>query len=670
VIVRKPDETADTLDLAELARAARRSWSFIVALTLLGAAAAAGLLLFGPRRFQAASSIVVRSQQTSRASLLAKFAGGGDGAASLLDAGTSSPLETEVQILSSRELVGRVVDSLQLQVQVRAPDGIASNAVVQAARLPGAFKPRKYTVSSGADGTIRVVGRDTTVTVPSGQPVVLPVGRLSLTSAVHAGGPYEIQLFDREDAVTRIGKRISISKAGGEVLRVTCRTSDSVTAAAIPNLLVGYYLALRHTTDRGTNQHRVEFLTAQLDSVTRQLAIAEQSLRGFQESSRLIDPQTIGKLSLERAGELRASIGENDVERGALEQLMGQVSAGSMSVRDLVAYPAFLKSPAINALLTQIGELETERSKLLVTRLDSDSEVVALSKSIRTLEGQLGPMATAYQSSLKRQHQDLSLQLDSLRTALGAFPAELASGNRLQRSVLQLSQVQTAMQAQLVEARIAAVTEGGNVQSLDIAEPPMRVAFPRPLPTMAAGLGGGLFIGLAIAMFVGMMGRWVQDPATLERTTGAPALRFDPHLPLLLGASTTRTILVAPLGSGNSAYIDPVIARLVETAALRSVSATVLDLSAGTVPDVHGTIARLESENGLVVVKLPAITSDTAAAAIGEQRAVLLVAPERRVARAQLADAVQMLRRLDVPLAGVVINGNGRNGTNGRNGVS
>ena len=668
--MRTPDETADTLDLAELARAARRSWSFIVALTLLGAAAAAGLLLFGPRRFQAASSIVVRSQQTSRASLLAKFAGGGDGAASLLDAGTSSPLETEVQILSSRELVGRVVDSLQLQVQVRAPDGIASNAVVQAARLPGAFKPRKYTVSSGADGTIRVVGRDTTVTVPNGQPVVLPVGRLSLTSAVHTGGPYEIQLFDREDAVTRIGKRISISKAGGEVLRVTCRTSDSVTAAAIPNLLVGYYLALRHTTDRGTNQHRVEFLTAQLDSVTRQLAIAEQSLRGFQESSRLIDPQTIGKLSLERAGELRATIGENDVERGALEQLMGQVSAGSMSVRDLAAYPAFLKSPAINALLTQIGELETERSKLLVTRLDSDSEVVALSKSIRTLEGQLGPMATAYQSSLKRQHQDLSLQLDSLRTALGAFPAELASGNRLQRSVLQLSQVQTAMQAQLVEARIAAVTEGGNVQSLDIAEPPMRVAFPRPLPTMAAGLGGGLFVGVAIAMFVGMLGRWVQDPATLERTTGAPALRFDPHLPLLLGASTTRTILVAPLGSGNSAYIDPVIARLVETAALRSVSATVLDLSAGTVPDVHGTIERLESENGLVVVKLPAITSDTAAAAIGEQRAVLLVAPERRVARAQLADAVQMLRRLDVPLAGVVINGNGRNGTNGRNGVS
>ena len=660
--MRTPDDAADTLDLAELARAARRSWSFIVAVMVLGAAVAGGLLLFGPRRFEAASSIVVRSQQASGASFLAKLAGGagGDGAASLLQAGSSSPLETEVQILSSRELVGRVVDSLRLQVEVRAPDGIASNSLVQTADLRGSFKPRKYTLSIDPNGTIRVAGRDTTVTVPSGQPVVLPVGRISLREAARGPARYEIRLFDREDAVTRMRKRISVSKAGGEVLRVSCRTSDSLTAAAIPNLLVDYYLVLRHSTDRGTNQHRVEFLTAQLDSVTRQLAISEQSLRRFQESSRLIDPQTIGKLSLERAGELRATIGENDVERGALEQLLGQVSAGSMSVRDLAAYPAFLKSPAINALLTQIGELETERSKLLVTRLETDSEVVALSKSIHTLEGQLGPMAGAYESSLKRQHQDLSLQLDSLRTALGAFPAELASGNRLQRSVLQLSQVQAAMQAQLVEARVAAVTEGGNVQSLDIAEPPMRVAFPRPLPTMAAGLGGGLLVGLGIAMFVGMLGRWVQDPATVERATGVPALRFDPHLPLLLGASTTRTILVAPLA--ESAHVDPIIARLVQTASLRSVTATVLDLSAGTVPDVSGTIERLESENGLVVVKLPTITSDTAAAAIAENRPVLLVAPERRFARAQLVDAVQMLKRLEVPCAGVVLNSNGRNG--------
>lgn len=659
-MTRARDDAADTLDLAELARAARRGWRLVAALTLVGAAIAGLVLAFGPRRFEAVSTIVVRSSAGSRATLLSKLAGG-DGAASLLDAGSSSPLETEVEILSSRDLIGQVVDSLRLQVRVRKPDGFAANRLIQTADLTGSFQPRAYTVSFHGDGTLRLDGADTSLTGRSGQPVTLPIGRLTFRPAARgAARRFELTVLDREDAITRLGKQVSVAKAGGEVLSVACRASDSLTAAAVPNLLVAYYLGLRHTTDRGTNLHRVEFLTAQLDSVTRELTGAERALERFQDSSRLIDPQTIGKLQLERAGDLRASIGANDVERGALEQLMAQVSAGSMSVRDLAAYPAFLKSPAINALLSQIGELETERSKLLVTRLDSDSEVVALSKSIHNLEGQLGPMAAAYESSLKRERQDLAQQLDSLRTALGAFPAALASGNRLQRGVLQLSQVQSAMQAQLVEARVAAISEGGNVQSLDVAQPPMEVAFPRPLPVMSAGLGAGLLAGVAIAMLVGTLGRWVQDAATVERATGVPALQFDPQVPLLLGASTARTILVAPLAP--TTCVDRVVERLVQTASLRSLSTAVLDLTAGPLPDVDGTIRRLESENALVVVKLPTIASDTAAAAIREHRAVLLVAPARRVARAQLVGAVQMLRRLEVPCAGVVLQDNGRNG--------
>jgi uncharacterized protein involved in exopolysaccharide biosynthesis len=657
--VRPREETGDTLDLFELVAAARRGWQFVALFTVLGAAAAAALLAFGPRRFSAASSVVIRASQERGTSLLSKLADAGG--AGLLDGGSSSPLETEIQILSSRDLIGKVVDSLRLQVQVRSPKGLASSAVVDSLDLPGSFRQRKYTISRAAGGLLRISGPETTLVAAAARPVRLAIGRLALGRAARdGGGPYELLLLDREDAITLVAKTITTSKAGGEVLRVACTARDSLTAAAVPNLLVAYYLALRHATDRGTNQHRVEFLTAQLDSVTRQLSGAELALERFQQSSHLIDPQTIGKIQLERAGDLRTQLGENDVERGALQQLMSQVAAGRMSVRELAAYPEFLKSPAINSLLGQIGELETERSKLLVTRLDSDSDVVALAKSIRHLEGQLGPMATAYETSLERQRQDLAQQLDSLQAALGTFPAALASGNRLQRNVVQLSQVHAALQAQLVDARIAAISEGGNVQPLDVAQPPRDISFPKTAPTAAAGVGGGFAFGLVVAVLVGLLGRWVQDPATVERATGVPALRFDPHVPLLLGASTARTILVAPLTP--AALVDPVVARLVQTAALRSVAAAVLDLTSGTVPDVDGTIQRLESENGLVVVKLPTITSDMAAAAIREHRSVLLVAPERRVARAQIVGAVQLLRRLDVPCAGVVLNGHGRNG--------
>jgi Mrp family chromosome partitioning ATPase len=59
---------------------------------------------------------------------------------------------------------------------------------------------------------------------------------------------------------------------------------------------------------------------------------------------------------------------------------------------------------------------------------------------------------------------------------------------------------------------------------------------------------------------------------------------------------------------------------------------------------------------------LPSVSSETAAAVMRPDRPVLLVTPERRVARAQLLDAIQMLRRLDTPCAGVVMSGSDTNG--------
>jgi len=57
----------------------------------------------------------------------------------------------------------------------------------------------------------------------------------------------------------------------------------------------------------------------------------------------------------------------------------------------------------------------------------------------------------------------------------------------------------------------------------------------------------------------------------------------------------------------------------------------------------------------MVIVRLPALAADETAAALTPQRAVLLVAPPGRVERRLLLGAVQTLRRLDVPCAGVVV---------------
>jgi hypothetical protein len=184
---------------------------------------------------------------------------------------------------------------------------------------------------------------------------------------------------------------------------------------------------------------------------------------------------------------------------------------------------------------------------------------------------------------------------------------------------------------------------------------------------------------MVAALMVGALGRWVQDPREVERTTGVPALRFDPSVPLLMNGAASRTVLVVPLD--QRARIDAVIQRLAQTAESRSIRATVLDLSdyqsaaaamvprisAGTIDsigpfDVNGTISRLEDEFGMVIVRLPGLVTDAAAAVLTGSRPVLLVAPQRRIDREKLVGAVQLLRRLDVPCAGVVLSSSEHDG--------
>ena len=663
----------DTIDVADLARTVRRGWRAVVGFTVLGAIAALGVLLWAPPKYLGSASVVMKMGNDQNASLLSKLTGGlGDVAGGALSSVAKSPTETEIQILSSRAVAGRVVDSLRLQARVTAPRGVPAARVLESLSLGGSFQPRKYHFTK-AGVSYRFEGPEGAGTATPGVPVRLAVGSITLATA---GVPdaFDLVLRDREDAITRFDKYLSVDKAGGEVVRVRYRGDDSLTAAAAANALVAVYLARRTTTDRGINQHRVEFLSAKADSASAQLAATSRELRRQQERSGVIDPAVVGKIELERASQIRTSLAELEMEEGALKQLVAKVTSGSIQPRELAAYPTFLKSPAINQLIGDLVNVETDRYKTLESRTEKDPEVTALTQSAKNIEGQLLPLAQSYAASIAQQRADAQRQFDSLQTQIAALPAVAESGLGLQRDVLRLNQVYAALGAQLVEARLAAISEGGDVHVLDAAVAPKEPSFPRPVMTMGLGIGGGLFAGMIAALMFAALGRWVQDPREVERTTGVPALRFDPSVPLLMNGATSRTVLVVPLD--QRARLEPVIQRLAQTAESRSIRATVLDLSdyqtstAALVPrisaggvesigtfDVNGTINRLEEEFGMVIVRLPGLVTDAAAAALTASRPVLLVAPARRIDREKLAGAVQLLRRLDVPCAGVVLSG-------------
>ena len=654
---------ADTIDVADVARTVRRQWRAILVCVALGLLVATGVVLFATPRFEGKASILARGGSMGGSSIVSRITGVGDLLGGLSGLAGASGLETELQVLRSRVIAGEVVDSLLLQVLVREPAGTPSQRFFERSSLPGAFAPGQLRIERGEGTSYRATWRDSVISFDASQPLVLDIGTLTLRAGA-LPPRLDVTLFDREDAISRFTKRLQATKAGGDVARVVFRAEDSLTAAAVANAVVAEYLETRRTVDRGLNSRKVEFVTAQLDSTARELAQTERDLRRYQESSGIIDAVEVGKAEIEGLAELRQQLTTIQVDEATMNQLVGQAAAGRITSRDLAAYPGFLRGTAVAPMMTQLSELEARRIQMLERRTERDPEVIALDSTIRTVEGNIAAMARSYASSIQRQRAELRGRIDSMQRTMLALPAAAERSGRLARDVERLTAIFTALQAQLVEARLATVGEGGDVRQVDFAMPPREPAFPRPVLTMGLGAAGGLVAGLIAAMFLGWFGRWLRDPIEIERAVGVIAERYRPDAPLLMaGPPGARTLLVVPLGTrGQSAGVAE---RLARTARQRSIQAKVVDLTAslpsgngkagGESLDAAGLLDRLEQENALVIVQTPELANEVTLATLSANRPVLLVAPPGRVDRARLSSAVETLRRLQVPVAGVII---------------
>ncbi|MEW5927538.1 MAG: Wzz/FepE/Etk N-terminal domain-containing protein [Gemmatimonadota bacterium] len=686
------DNRRDVMDLKELAAALRRGLPWILGGGLLGLGLGALTLVTLDRQYEASATVLLRSQAggSSSALALSRISGmlGGLGGGGL----GGSEVETEQQILTSRAVLGEVVDSLGLQVRVTEPSGARADEVFSSYRIAPDAAGGEFSFER-REGSWAVEGEDFSATVAPGGSLRVPGGVLVLR---RSGLPdkFEVAVSDRQGAVLAVEKSLSAEVTGGEVVGISFRAGDPRLAAEVPNAMIARYLARRRTTDRGVNQHRYEFLTAHTDSIASQLAAAESALRRHQEASGVLDPELSGKTELERAMTIQAELETAEIEARSLQRIVARGgSGGGFSPRELAAFPTFLNNPAINDVLSRLLKLETDRIVLLERRTERDPEVMALSSSIEHLEGQLVALSRDYLAGLNSRQSELRRELGGYRSTLAALPAQAEQSLRREREVRRLSETLIAMQTQLVEARLGAIGEGGEVRQVDVAVPPRKPAFPNPPLNLLGGLLGGLFFGTVAAVAASLARGEVREPWEAELATGAPAVGMEPGLPLwLAGIGEARSALVVP--AGRSADALAVAEQLVATAALRGREAMAADLTqpvtvapprlAATVPaarvaetggvatlegrpgpqangngasagGMRSALGDLEARYGFVAAALPGIEGPQTVAVLAPERPVVVVARAGRVHRDALRRTVEACERLGVPVAGVVL---------------
>ncbi|MGI9189111.1 MAG: Wzz/FepE/Etk N-terminal domain-containing protein, partial [Longimicrobiaceae bacterium] len=222
-----PDERA--IELRDLRASLRHGGRWIAGGLVVGLALAVAILLFAPRRYKAETTVLLRDNPEAGSRLGGSSSGDGGislgNLTELLSLG--SAYDTEVEILTSRAVLERVADSLQLQARVTAPEVLPSWRVFESLSYPRNASAQTYEFELSGDA-YRVTGDGRATQVGPGR--TASIGALTFRLRDTRLPPrFAVRVAGMEETLDGLEKRLTVDKAGGDIAELTFRARDPLT---------------------------------------------------------------------------------------------------------------------------------------------------------------------------------------------------------------------------------------------------------------------------------------------------------------------------------------------------------------------------------------------------------------------------------------------------------
>lgn len=540
----------EALWLARVWHAVRHHWLLIATGTLLGASLAAFLTARATPVYRATASLQIQEKQANLPELFKTLS-------------TGTEINTDMEVLKSRALVDATASALALRLRVVQPKRVPRANLFSTIEVSDSAPPGLYQFQLQDDDRYIVTDVTTETRLgfaPPGTAIVLRGMRLALRRTEPRVPLFVVEVAPMGQTVNAVQSALRVEQAslGANVLTLTYEDTDPILVRQVPNMVMARFMARRQDALQAEARGTASFLRGQLVTVSTQLAAAEDSMRGFRERERVIDPQTEASSQVSRLVEKESERSGLEAERVAFGQTLEQVTAAAASNRDstapspyrqLLAFPTLLRNQAATALLASLDNVENERTTLLVRRTMNDPDVKIMSDRIAEIEEQLHGLAVSYLDGLTNQVGSLDTALSVFKRELTALPRKEVDFSRLERKTKGLEDVYTLLQTRLKQAEIQEGVTDPSVQVVDSAVTPLRPSSPRRGLNLLQGLLGGLLLGCIGAFLREYGDKSIRSRQDITSATGLPVLGLIPEIRRPSG----RIALV----TGGGRYVTP-----------------------------------------------------------------------------------------------------------------
>lgn len=408
-------------------------------------------------------------------------------------------LQTHVDIIKSRALAGRVVDSLGLAGDPRFLKAMGAKPLAEG----------RADMRSQREQAIGILQDDLSVSLP------------------------------RNSRVVAIG-------VDSRSPMLAARIADSYAE----NLIVSN-LQRRFET----SSYSRKFLQQQLALAKNKLEQTERSLIAYSRSAGLIDASAGAPSSSEQVGprsltatnlvQLNEAYAQARSNRVAKQQRWQQAQATPM-----LSLPEVLGNPTIQQLSQQRAQLEGQYSQELQRRKEEHPALVQAKANIAELDRQVTTLAGSIRASIRDQYLVALRQEQALAGNVGQLKGETLNeqdrGVRytiLKREVETNRELYDGLLQRYKEVGAQAGITQNNISVIDSATVPQRPVSPQPLLGMALAALAGLALALLLVFLRGRFDDAIHVPEEIESKLRLPLAGV---VPLVRGRQTVLSALASP----------------------------------------------------------------------------------------------------------------------------
>ncbi len=510
-----PVPTTARLDVRELLRMLnRRKWQLLGVTVLV--CALTGIVLVQLKPEYRATSLVMLDTRKAKVTNTTDVLGG-------LSVDIPA-IQTEIEVLRSAYLLGRVVDKLKLD---QDPEYGAGS--------PSVFGQVVGMIRATYEGWVGGAALERAETPTDNGP--------------------------RARAIVALSRNIQIATRGRSyVIGVALDSIDPAKAKRIVNTITDFYLVDQLQAKLDANKRATDFFNERIEELKQTVAAAESAAARFREKSGL----TIGKdstIASQSISELNTQLIQARTLRAEKESRLVALQQAARNPATLGGITEVLVNPLISSLRAQEAEVARRIGDLNQRYGESHPRLLQARAEQGQIQGRINAEVAKIISSVqgdaeaaKSKETELQAQVDSLEKKAGGLGQNEVQLRQLERDAQSTRGVYEDFLKRFKELREQQDIQQPDARILSPATVPPGAVFPRYGLAMVLAMVGGLILG---AILIGIMERLdggFRTGEQIERLTGRAMVGMIPSLPRsTLGTlSPARFVIEKP----TSAYAE------------------------------------------------------------------------------------------------------------------